>query len=55
MCMGSVKPVGGGWGAALVVLSTNKLIRMCQRMGSHFHDWVDYHRFSFSIELLEWG
>ena len=53
--MGSVEPVGGGWGAALVVLSTNKLIRMCQRMGSHFHDWVDYHRFSFSIELLEWG
>ena len=24
-------------------------------MGSHFHDWIDYNGFAFSIELLEWG
>ena len=28
---------------------------MCRWMGSHFHDWVDYHGVAFSIELLEWG
>ena len=27
---------------------------MCRWMGSHFHDWIDYNRVSFSIELLEW-
>ena len=53
--MDSVEPVGGGWGAALLVLCTNKLVGICQRMGSHFHDWVDYYRFSFSTEFLVWG
>ena len=24
-------------------------------MGLHFHDWTDYNRVTFSIELLEWG
>ena len=24
-------------------------------MRSHFHDWIDYNRVAFSIELLEWG
>ena len=24
-------------------------------MGSHFHDWIDYDRVAFSIELLKWG
>ena len=28
---------------------------MCRLMGSHFHDWIDYNRVAFSIELLEWG
>ena len=28
---------------------------MCCWMGSHFHDWIDYHGVAFSIELLEWG
>ena len=28
---------------------------MCHWMGSHFHDWIDYTRVAFSIELLEWG
>ena len=28
---------------------------MCHWMGSHFHDWIDYHGVAFSIELLEWG
>ena len=28
---------------------------MCRWMGSHFHDWIDYNRVAFSIELLEWG
>ena len=24
-------------------------------MGSHFHDWIDYNKVAFSMELLEWG
>ena len=24
-------------------------------MGSHFHDWIDYHGIAFSIELIQWG
>ena len=28
---------------------------MCYCMGSHFHDWIDYHGLPFSIELLGWG
>ena len=30
--------IGTGGGA----LPSNRLIRMCRRMGSHFHDWIDY-------------
>ena len=33
---------------------TNKrLPGMCRWMGSHFHDWTDYHGVAFSI--VEWG
>ena len=42
---------GGGGGA----LPSNRLMGMCHWMGSHFHDWIDYNRVAFSIELLEWG
>ena len=28
---------------------------MCRWMGSHFHDWIDYNRVAFSMDLLEWG
>ena len=28
---------------------------MCRWMRFHFHDWIDYDGFAFSIELLEWG
>ena len=28
---------------------------LCRCMGSHFHDWIDYHGVAFSIVLLEWG
>ena len=38
-----------------VVLPYKGLIGMCRWMGSHFHDWSDYHGVAFSIELLEWG
>ena len=24
-------------------------------VGSHFHNWIDYHGVAFSIEVLEWG
>ena len=37
------------------VLSYKRLLGMCRRMGSHFHDWSDYDGVAFSIELLEWG
>ena len=40
---------GGG------VLPYERLMGMCRWMGSHFHDWIDYSRVAFSIELLEWG
>ena len=36
-----------------VVLSYKRLLGMCGWMGSHFHDWSDYNRVAFSIELLE--
>ena len=42
---------GGGGG----VLPYKRLMGMCRRMGSHFHDWIDYNGVAFSIELLEWG
>ena len=45
-------PAGdGGWGG---VLPYKRLLGMCRWMGSHFHDWMDYHGVTFSRELLEW-
>ena len=37
------------------VLPYKRLMGMCRLMGSHFHDWIDYSRVAFSIELLERG
>ena len=37
---------GGGW-----VLPYKRLMGMCRRMGSHFHNWIDYHGVAFSSEL----
>ena len=37
------------------VLPYKRLMGICRWMGSHFHDWIDYNRVAFSIELLEWG
>ena len=31
-----------------------RLLGMCRRMGSHFHDWIDYDGVAFSIVFLEW-
>ena len=42
--------VGGGG-----VLPHKRLMGMCRWMGPHFHDWIDYNRVAFSIELLERG
>ena len=28
---------------------------LCRRIGSHFHDWIDYNGVVFSIEVLDWG
>ena len=42
---------GGGGG----VLPYKRLMGICRWMGSHFHDWIDYNRVAFSIELLEWS
>ena len=36
-------------------LPYKRLMGMCRCMGSHFHDWFDYHGVAFSIELREWG
>ena len=41
------------WGRGL--LPYKRLMGMCCWMGSHFHDWNDYHGVAFSIELREWG
>ena len=38
---------GGGEG----LLPYKRLMEMCHRMGSHFHDWIDY-GVAFSIESL---
>ena len=37
------------------VLPYKRLMGMCRWMGSHFHDWINYNRITFSIEVLEWG
>ena len=42
---------GGGGGAR----PNNRLMGMCRWMGSHYHDWIDYNGFGFSVELLDWG
>ena len=44
-----LQPGGGG------TIPSNRLMKMCRWMGSHFHDWIDYNVFAFPIELLEWG
>ena len=31
-------------------LPSNRLMRLCRWMGSHFHDWIDYNGVSFSSE-----
>ena len=40
---------GGG------VLSTNRLMRMCRWMGSHFHDWIDYSGVVFFNRVTRMG
>ena len=35
------------------VLPYKRLMGMCRWMGSHFHDWTDYHGVAFSKEFLE--
>ena len=37
------------------MLPYKSLMGMCHRMGSHFHDWIDYNGVTFLVELLEWG
>ena len=37
------------------VLHYETLMWTCRRMGSHFHDWIDYHGVAFSTVLLEWA
>ena len=41
--------VGGGGGC---VLPYKRLMGMCHRMVSHFHDWIDFNGVAFSIESL---
>ena len=33
---------------------SDRLMGTCRWMGSHFHGWIDYNGFLFSLELLEW-
>lgn len=47
--------MGGGGGGDYGLFPYIRLIEMCCWMGPHFHDWIDYHRLAFSIDLLEWG
>ena len=37
------------------VLPYKRLMGMRHWMRSHFHVWIDYNGFAFSMELLEWG
>ena len=50
----NMRPPAGGGGEG-GVLPYKRLMGMCRWMGSHFHDWSDYNRVAFSIELPEWG
>lgn len=38
------------------ILPWNRLMGMYlyHWMGSHFHEWINYHGVEFSIELVEW-
>ena len=46
-----MKPGEGDGG----VLPNNKLMGMCHRMGSYFHNWIGSNGVAFSIDVLEWG
>ena len=37
------------------LLPYKRLMGMCCKVGSHFHDWIDYNGVVFSIKLLERG
>ena len=41
------KPGGGG------ALPYKRLLGMCRWMGSHFHDWTDYHGVAF-VSRMGW-
>ena len=43
----AARGLGGGG-----LLPYKRLMEMCHRMGSHFHDWIDYKGVAFSIESL---
>ena len=34
------------------VLPSKRPLGMCRRMGSHFHNWIDYNGVTFLVELL---
>lgn len=42
---GEPEKIGGG------LLPINGLMGMCLRMGSHFHDWIDYKGVAFTSKL----
>ena len=37
------------------ILPSKRLLGMCRRMGSHFHNWTDYNGVTLLVKLLEWG
>ena len=45
--------MGGEGGREL--LPYKRLMGMCCRMGSHFHEWIDYNVVAFSTKLLGRG
>ena len=48
-------PGRGGGGGRGVDLPSDRLMRMCRWIGSHYHDWIDYNGVTSSIDLLEEG
>ena len=44
---------GGGWVG--LNSSNSRLMGICLWIRWHFHDYIDYYRFGFSKDLLEWG